>query len=136
MASINICERKGCDSFIKGNAVGGITLVMSSDDRAAGDPDTVLRMELCPACVEDVHRVLTIEPLERRERSYSEPFHPAGKSTDDVLSASAEQLAAALFEKLMAQQNKAIGGGDGYHAKPVNPPHRSTMSGRTIDHDE
>lgn len=119
MASINICEREGCDSFIKGKAVGGITLVLNNDPNLSGDPDTVLRMELCPACIKDVYDIISIAPLTLRERSYSEPFRPNSDPMVDVVSgATAEQLAALLFQKLMGSQPTAI-----------DPS-------RTIDHDE
>ena len=134
MASINICEREGCDSFIKGKAVGGITLVLNNDPNRSGDPDTVIRQELCPACVADVHAILTIPPLTPRERSYSDPFVAGGTQDDTIDGATAEQLAALLFQKLMSAQQTAIESRDGYKPRHIAPVSDQTMVGRTLDY--
>lgn len=106
MSTINQCEREGCFAFVKGKAVGGVTLVMNNDMHGEGRTE---RLELCPACVEDLWKVMSTEPLAPREKSYSKPFDPDARETDDQLSAvTDEQLAAALFQRMMAQAKNQI----------------------------
>jgi hypothetical protein len=105
MASINICERKGCKSFVKGNAIGAIQIAFSSS-RLSGD---VISMELCPGCMSDVHSVLFSEPVTPRENAYEEPFNPVKKESDDTMDmVSDEQLAAELFQRMMRNARKEI----------------------------
>lgn len=105
MSTIHMCERKGCEAIIKGPAMGLVDIAANVDSERKG-------FELCPACVADVWGVLYEAPMPgTRERAYETPFDPERASqdaTDAVETATAEQLAAALFQKLM--KNAAIEG--------------------------
>lgn len=107
MATVNICERDGCETFIKGRALGGITLVLSSDNRA-NPADNIIRMEICPGCVGDVYAAITGKPVTPRERSYSDPFNPSGGTGDkfDALNAATtEELVTMLTTRILADPN-------------------------------
>lgn len=106
MSTINQCEREECFAFVKGKALGGVTLVLNAD--MYNDPRTE-RLELCPACVEDIYRVITTPPTSPREKAYSKPFDPDAKEATDQLEAvTDEQLAAVLFQRMMAQAKNQI----------------------------
>lgn len=102
MGNLNICERPKCNAIIKGNAAGVIDYMTDLDQERQ-------HMVLCPACVGDLMLILTTEPLTDRERAYDKPYTPPSDE-DSVAGATAEQLAAALLQKLMNQQ--AIGAPD------------------------
>lgn len=104
MGSINICDR--CPSMVKGIALGAIQIRTSSDP----DSSEVITKELCPACIQDMVNMLEIEPTDRPQRAYDKPYRRVDES-DEIGAATAEQLAAALFEKLMAG-NRVIESGE------------------------
>lgn len=107
MASINICERKGCSSFIKGTALGALTLVFNP----TGQPNSAKRMELCPGCIEDVYGVISVPPITSRERAYEEAFDPERSDTADAIDGvTDEQLAAELFQRMMRNARTQIEG--------------------------
>lgn len=103
MASINICEREGCGALVKGNALGGLTLVMVPDLHSGmGNGSQPIRMELCPACVEDVYNVVKFAPVGPRERTYGKPFNPQDREEADLLDqVDDEGLAAELLTRLI-----------------------------------
>lgn len=103
MASINICERDGCNAMMKGRAVAVVTLVFNADMNGQGQ---VQRLEVCPACMEDIYNVVSTQPLTPRERAYSDPFDPNKRDVTDALSdVTDEQLAAAMLERIMKNGN-------------------------------
>jgi hypothetical protein len=106
MTTVNFCERD--ESMVKSNALGMIQYRTSPEA-----PPVVI--EICPDCVASFVAWLGgFEPdLEPRQRAYKEPYKPVDE-TADMDGATAEQLAAALFEKLMKGENKtkAIGGSE------------------------
>ena len=102
VSTVNFCERKGCTALAKGDAISVLTV---TNVTIKDQPGQYRRVELCPACTADVMAVLKVEPLTPREKSYSEPYNDTPEH-DAVESASAEQLAAALFQKLMSEQSR------------------------------
>lgn len=110
MSSLNMCEREGCEALIKGKALGGVTLIYTTDQQSplARNGDNVLKLELCPGCVEDLHNVLTIKPLTDRTPGYSKPFDPTRRDVaDDLSNVDTEHLVSVLMERTM-KANKAI----------------------------
>lgn len=103
VGNLNICERPKCNAIIKGDAAGYVDYCTDLTK------DRVHRV-LCPACIGDLMAVLDSEPLTDRERAYDKPWEPPSDE-DSVEAATAEQLAAALFQKLMKQQ-RAIEGAE------------------------
>lgn len=102
MASINICEREGCGSLIKGNALSSVMLSFAPDLSQGVVGTQPVRAELCPACAEDLYRLLRSEPLGPRERVYAQPFNPQKADSDDLLDqVDDEGLAAELLTRLM-----------------------------------
>lgn len=94
MASVNICDR--CGSLVRGAALGSVSLVVSSESMAER-----ISKEICPGCVGDL--VLTLEvPISPAKNAYREPWARPAEQTD---SATLEQLAGELFERLMKRQN-------------------------------
>lgn len=100
MSTIHMCERPGCESIIKGPAMGLLDIAPNIDMERKG-------FELCPACTRDQWELLHTPPAPgTRQRAYETPFDPqkdAQSARDAVETATAEQLAAALFQKLMRQ---------------------------------
>lgn len=104
MAGINVCDR--CPSLVKGVALGAIQLRTSADTNTS----EIITKELCPACIGDMLRVLEAQPSARSGQAYSKPYRrPQAQTDDDVSRATPEQLAAALFEKLMQGQRSIEG---------------------------
>lgn len=99
MGSINICDR--CPSMVKGQALGVVQLKTSSDPNTSD----VVTKELCPACIEELYTILMMDPGERAQKAFTEPF-TIKPDRDEIGGATAEELAAALFEKLMASQKQ------------------------------
>jgi hypothetical protein len=117
MSSILICDR--CGAMVTGNAVGAVTIVASGEQRAER-----FAKDLCPGCIGDVMDLLAQEhPVTPRERAYRKGW-VREEVKDEVGTASAEQLAGALFEKLMIEAGKKE-----RESKPSNPP----MSKRTLE---
>lgn len=111
MGNLNICERPGCNAIIKGDAAGRVEL-----EPNIGDGERKLYV-LCPPCVSDVDSLLHAEPTEPRERAYDKAYagYKAPQDTDDMKTATTEQLAAELFERLMrdaGNKTKALESGD------------------------
>lgn len=97
MGNLNMCERPGCNAFIRGEALGYVDVLYNTKPKT----ERVVT-ELCPACMADVHALLSSEPVTGRERGYEKAFVPTEKG-DNVTSASDEQLAAELFQRMMAK---------------------------------
>lgn len=107
VSGIHICEREGCEAFIRGEALSYVDLMPNT---APGTNRKV--MELCPACIEDVYNLLQVAPISERARGYSKPYDPARSTVDDSLeTATDEQVAANLFQRIMKQAQKQISGG-------------------------
>ncbi len=98
MSTVGLCD--GCGTFATSHAMGQIEIRFSR-----GEP--LRQWELCPGCVADVMGTIGLleHPLTPREKGYKEPY--AEPTEDTVGSSTVEQLAAALFEKIMAS-NKSI----------------------------
>lgn len=103
MGSVNICDR--CPSMVKGVALGAIQIRTSSDP----DSSEVITKELCPACVAELVAMLEFTPEDRPQKAYDKPYKRESDA-GEFNSATAEQLAAALFEKLM-KENRVIESG-------------------------
>lgn len=104
MATLNMCEREGCEALIKGRALGGVTLIYTTDQQSpmARNGDNVRKLELCPACVEDIHNVLSMAPLTPRTAGYSKPFDPTVTPVaDDLSGVNTEHLVSVLMERTM-----------------------------------
>lgn len=101
VSNMNICDREGCNAIIKGNAAASLDFWPN----ALPTNDNIERKHLCPPCAEDIDILLHTPPLIERERGYDKPYKGwESREADSVESATAEQLAAALFQKLMKQQ--------------------------------
>lgn len=100
MASLNMCERPGCNALIKGKAVGIVSVKLHSD---YNDPLDDVAMELCPACITDIMTMLDSEPVTPRERAYDKPYTRTDPATDAAENLTTEQLAALLFQRTMKQ---------------------------------
>lgn len=109
MAAINVCERKGCESLIKGRAVGGLTLALNNDDRIQPN-ERILRLELCPACVADIAAVLKHGPIGERKPAYSEPYREQSEADTTLSGVPTDQIVALLLERVMKEQPKQITG--------------------------
>ena len=95
MASVNLCDRNGCKSMVQGAALGYVALAISSEPGAER-----IEREICPGCVSDMIWLLENEPVTSRQAAYREPYKRP-RAEDPMDSATSEQLAAALLEKLM-----------------------------------
>jgi hypothetical protein len=104
MGSINICDR--CPSMVKGKALGVVQI------RTSSDPDTseVSTRELCPACIEEIDMLLMTDVGERDKRAYDKPY-TRQKDAPELDGMTAEQMAAALFEKLMKASGRELESG-------------------------
>lgn len=96
MSSINLCDRKGCKSMVRGRALGVVALVLSSE---AGSER--LEREICPGCVGDILLTLETAPVTPREAAYNDPYQREKEDDPLMTGATEEQLAAALLTKLM-----------------------------------
>lgn len=97
MSSINLCDRKGCKSMVRGRALGVVALVTASGPDAERH-----EREICPGCVADILLVLETPPVSLREPAYNDPYERAKEDDDPLMTgATEEQLAAALLTKLM-----------------------------------
>lgn len=104
MASVNICSRKGCQAFMTGEAVARIEIMGTVNRGKASD----IVLEICPACAGDLIDVIEAGPFTPRQKAYDKPYERSGE-TDAIENATAEQLAAALMEKLMKSQRSIEG---------------------------
>lgn len=96
MSTINMCERKDCDTIIKGGAVAEIVY--------AFDPNgTRKAIEVCPPCAREFHQWLEAGPLTDRERAYSEPYNPATAEADPYATLDTNILLATLVKRLSEQ---------------------------------
>jgi len=110
MADLKMCERKGCNAIVRGEAVGLLDIM--TDTRAKTERKGY---ELCPACIADVMGVLDVEPPPgTREKAYERPYSPTVEDAPDSMEAATdEQLAAKLFERMMRKAQRALEGGNG-----------------------
>lgn len=107
VSGIHICEREGCESFIRGEALAYVDLMPNTT------PGTNREVkELCPACIADIYALLKTAPLEPRDRGYSKPYDPKQSTVDDSLdSATDEQVAANLFQRMMRKAARELQSG-------------------------
>lgn len=105
MSTIHICERTGCESLIKAQALGNIVVT----DSPVADEQY---KDLCPACVKDIQELLHTAPTSERHRAYDQPYQGWKAPTkddvdaiDDLDNIPAEYLAAALLRRHMPQQS-------------------------------
>ena len=105
MAGIHMCEREGCNSFIRGDALAYVDLMPNT---VPGTERTV--KELCPACIADVYNLLNSEPLDDRAKAYDKPYKPGEADKDDVDAATDEQLLAELLTRLAKRGQKELTG--------------------------
>ena len=99
MSSINLCEREGCPSMMKGNAVGLVALVTSSEPDAER-----IQIEVCPGCVLDLVTLLRTKPTSDREGAYREPYQgpvEVKESEDDI----ADRFAAKVAQRIRALES-------------------------------
>lgn len=108
MSSINLCDREGCKSMVRGRALGVVALVTNSTP----EPERVER-EICPGCVADVLSLLETAPTTDREAAYSEPFLRAAEESSEgrLVEALAEAVEAALDSRDKRRQRE-LGSGD------------------------
>lgn len=102
MGNINVCEREGCESIIKGNINGSIDMIPNHQEN---EP---LFATLCPGCVADIVALLDTPPVTPRERVYTKGYKKVDES--DVANISNEQLAAELFQRMMKDAQRQITG--------------------------
>lgn len=95
VATINMCEREGCDAMMKSNAAAQVTVYNDGEAPFAG--------EICPACMGELMTVLLTAPSQPRDRAYSEPWSPsindANKSHDPLSDLTDAELAAELVTR-------------------------------------
>lgn len=107
VGNLNICIRPGCNAIIKGEAAGRVQL----ETNIGANGKSTLYV-LCPPCTSDVDAVLNTEPTSDRERAYDKPYEGyKAPGSDDVDSMTDEQLAAKLFERMMAKTRRALESG-------------------------
>lgn len=100
MASVNLCDRTDCKSMVQGRALGRVALSVSS---APGGE--ILEREICPGCVADVVTLLETAPVTPRDGAYREPYKRPVPDDDALDTATDEQLAANLFQRMMRRQH-------------------------------
>lgn len=101
MATVNFCERVGCETMSKSPAMGQLSF------RTAPNRE-IKNLEICPGCVGDLVEFLKSEPAEgTRPRSYSEPWNPEEKKEKALSDLSSTELAKLYGEKL-TQELKAL----------------------------
>lgn len=71
MASVNLCDRIGCQSMVKGKALGHLAIATKSDMEAMR-----VEWELCPGCVGDVMELMETAPTTQRDGAYREGWTP------------------------------------------------------------
>ena len=110
VASIQMCDREGCECLIVKNAAGVLTL----NPGALGHPDAGAQTNytLCPQCQSDVDTMLHTSPISQRPRKVEKPYkgwtaEDDFAQSDAVALATPEQLAAELFRRLGAS-NKVL----------------------------
>lgn len=105
MASINLCDRNGCDAMVKGAALGAVQIVTDSTP----DAERVSK-EICPGCIADLMDVLETPPTTHRKQAYAKPWkRPEDEPDDTMKGVTTEQLAAELFQRTL-KDRKAIEG--------------------------
>ena len=103
MSSINICDRKGCDSIIKDDAAGELLYALNPSMQRT-------RKELCPDCSRELDQWLSAGPIGPRERSYSEPYDPTKVEADPFAVMDSELLVATLRKMMGEEIRKALPG--------------------------
>lgn len=101
MATVNFCERVGCETMAKSVAMGTMQF-QTAPTRPYRD------LELCPGCVGDLVEFLKSEPTGKRPRSYSEPWNPEEKKEKSLAELSSTELAAAYAQKLSEETQKIL----------------------------
>lgn len=101
MATVNFCERLGCETMAKSPAMGQMSF------RTAPGRE-VKSLELCPGCVAELVEFLGTGPTGDRPRSYSEPWNPEEKKSVEELNSTelAKLYGEALTREVKALENK------------------------------
>lgn len=101
MATVNFCERVGCETMAKSPAMGAVSFRTAPNREAKN-------FELCPGCVGDLVEFLKVLPEgTERPKSYSEPWNPEQKKDKTLEEMSSAELAA-LYGKKVAEETQKI----------------------------
>lgn len=101
MATVNFCERVGCETMAKSVAMGVINF------RTAPNRENK-NIELCPGCVGDLVEFLKSGPETDRPKSYSEPWNPEVRKEKSLAELTSQELAAAYAERLGQETRKIL----------------------------
>ena len=95
VATVNFCERKGCQTMGKSTAMGALTYMLA-------EGLSVQRVEICPGCVAEFAEWLEAAPTGERPRAYQDPYTRTPPPSD-VDSLSGDELMRMAMRKMRTE---------------------------------